>query len=220
MSPWSTETEALEKTPLLDYERCGRHDKNYTTLKGIRRHSPNPSMNSQLESGPSCSRSLIYRRCFSAETLLSSSANRESSERTSSDSPNFQCIYSQQNQEQNQPLLSRSGPFCKVRKWVELRLENSGSVARDHLASERTFLAYVRTSLAIASSGVGESPLFSFRAYCGLTIPFSTCTALFYRLSNIMAETSPLHSSIGCSYSYPRPLGLIHRFVVIKFMQR
>lgn len=37
-------------------------------------------------------------------------------------------------------------------------LENSGSVARDHLASERTFLAYVRTSLAIASSGVGECP--------------------------------------------------------------
>ena len=39
---------------------------------------------------------------------------------------------------------------------VSLRLENSGSVARDHLASERTFLAYMRTSLAIASSGVGE----------------------------------------------------------------
>jgi hypothetical protein len=55
-----------------------------------------------------------------------------------------------------------------------LTLENSGSVARDHLASERyaelavfsspmsfltdtsTFLAYVRTSLAIASTGVGE----------------------------------------------------------------
>ncbi|KAE9407907.1 hypothetical protein BT96DRAFT_1033791 [Gymnopus androsaceus JB14] len=33
-----------------------------------------------------------------------------------------------------------------------LVLENSGSVARDHLASERTFLAYVRTSLAIAST--------------------------------------------------------------------
>ena len=37
-----------------------------------------------------------------------------------------------------------------------LTLENSGSVARDHLASERTFLAYVRTSLTIASTGVGE----------------------------------------------------------------
>lgn len=36
-------------------------------------------------------------------------------------------------------------------------LENSGSVARDHLASERTFLAYVRTSLTIASTGVGAS---------------------------------------------------------------
>lgn len=42
-----------------------------------------------------------------------------------------------------------------------LVLQNSGSVARDHLASERTFLAYVRTSLAIASSGVGLVQLFS-----------------------------------------------------------
>lgn len=40
---------------------------------------------------------------------------------------------------------------------LNLTLENSGSVARDHLASERTFLAYVRTSLAIASTGVGQS---------------------------------------------------------------
>ena len=36
-----------------------------------------------------------------------------------------------------------------------LVLENCGSVARDHLATERTFLAYVRTSLTIASTGVG-----------------------------------------------------------------
>ena len=34
-------------------------------------------------------------------------------------------------------------------------LQNSGSVARDHLASERTFLAYVHTSLALSSAGVG-----------------------------------------------------------------
>jgi hypothetical protein len=39
---------------------------------------------------------------------------------------------------------------------VSLILTNSGSVARDHLASERTFLAYVRTSLALASMGVGK----------------------------------------------------------------
>ncbi|KAG7088711.1 hypothetical protein E1B28_012680 [Marasmius oreades] len=42
-----------------------------------------------------------------------------------------------------------------------LVLENSGSVARDHLASERTFLAYVRTSLAIASTGVALVQLFT-----------------------------------------------------------
>ncbi|KAI0351421.1 hypothetical protein OH77DRAFT_1411127 [Trametes cingulata] len=45
-----------------------------------------------------------------------------------------------------------------------LMLENSGSVARDHLASERTFLAYVRTSLTLSSAGVGLVQLFSLSA--------------------------------------------------------
>jgi hypothetical protein len=40
---------------------------------------------------------------------------------------------------------------------LSLTLQNTGSVARDHLASERTFLAYVRTSLSFASAGVGTS---------------------------------------------------------------
>ncbi|KAF8915372.1 hypothetical protein CPB85DRAFT_425512 [Mucidula mucida] len=44
---------------------------------------------------------------------------------------------------------------------ISLTLANNGSVARDHLASERTFLAYVRTSLALASVGVGLVQLFS-----------------------------------------------------------
>jgi len=71
-------------------------------------------------------------------------------------SQDLPCISSQQ----HRPLLSRSEPTHNVRQWVELRLENSGSVARDHLASERTFLAYMRTSLAIASSGVALTQLF------------------------------------------------------------
>ncbi|KAF8645918.1 hypothetical protein AX16_007480 [Volvariella volvacea WC 439] len=37
-----------------------------------------------------------------------------------------------------------------------LRLENVGIVARDHLALERTFLSYIRTSLALTSAGVGK----------------------------------------------------------------
>ncbi|KAG1885190.1 hypothetical protein F4604DRAFT_1878588 [Suillus subluteus] len=40
---------------------------------------------------------------------------------------------------------------------LSLVLENKGNVARDHLASERTYLAYVRTSLTCASAGVGET---------------------------------------------------------------
>ncbi|KAJ7157701.1 hypothetical protein C8R43DRAFT_883229 [Mycena crocata] len=50
---------------------------------------------------------------------------------------------------------------------VSLVLENSGSVARDHLASERTFLAYVRTSLTIASAAVGVCIIFgiAFEVY-------------------------------------------------------
>ncbi|KAK7225987.1 hypothetical protein V2G26_013990 [Clonostachys chloroleuca] len=41
-----------------------------------------------------------------------------------------------------------------------IELENKGSVARDHLALERTFLAWLRTSLAFASIGVAITQLF------------------------------------------------------------
>ncbi|BGP26247.1 hypothetical protein JCM10295v2_005192 [Rhodotorula toruloides] len=41
--------------------------------------------------------------------------------------------------------------------WV---LENKGAVARDHLAGERTFLAWLRTSLALASIGIAVTQLF------------------------------------------------------------
>lgn len=41
-----------------------------------------------------------------------------------------------------------------TRNSIQLHLINDGNVARDHLASERTFLAYVRTSLGIAAAGV------------------------------------------------------------------
>ncbi|KIK92488.1 hypothetical protein PAXRUDRAFT_147215 [Paxillus rubicundulus Ve08.2h10] len=43
---------------------------------------------------------------------------------------------------------------------LSLVLENKGNVARDHLASERTYLAYVRTSLACSSAGVAMLQLF------------------------------------------------------------
>jgi len=45
-------------------------------------------------------------------------------------------------------------------KYGTLELENNGSVARDHLALERTFLAWLRTSLAFASIGIAVTQLF------------------------------------------------------------
>ncbi|KAJ7600459.1 hypothetical protein C8J56DRAFT_768953 [Mycena floridula] len=51
---------------------------------------------------------------------------------------------------------------------LSLRLQNSGSVARDHLAVERTYLAYLRTSLAIASAGVALVQLFAIASVAPL----------------------------------------------------
>jgi hypothetical protein len=50
------------------------------------------------------------------------------------------------------------GPPRGTRAPAAMELVNSGSVARDHLASERTFLAYVRTSLGICSMGIDAFP--------------------------------------------------------------
>ncbi|CAG8582611.1 4756_t:CDS:2, partial [Paraglomus occultum] len=41
-----------------------------------------------------------------------------------------------------------------------LCLENKASVARDHLANERTFLAWLRTSLSFVSIGIAVTQLF------------------------------------------------------------
>lgn len=60
-----------------------------------------------------------------------------------------------------------------------LTLENSGSVARDHLASERTFLAYVRTSLTIASMGVGTCRTFLSSALTPSERIFAALVQLF-----------------------------------------
>ncbi|EGV60678.1 hypothetical protein PSN45_001549 [Yamadazyma tenuis] len=41
-----------------------------------------------------------------------------------------------------------------------ISLENKGSVARDHMANERTFLAWLRTSLSFITIGIGITQLF------------------------------------------------------------
>jgi uncharacterized membrane protein YidH (DUF202 family) len=83
---------------------------------------------------------------------------------------------------------------------LSLILRNTGSVARDHLASERTFLAYVRTSLSFASAGVGPShpspPL-------PLSKKFHIALVQLFRVS---VSSSTSHDQLVVS-SYARPLG-------------
>jgi len=73
---------------------------------------------------------------------------------------------------------------------ISLVLENSGSVARDHLASERTFLAYLRTSLTVASAAIAlaqlltpngrfSEPLLPFEMYARPLAVMSIILALF-----------------------------------------
>ncbi|SCV73701.1 BQ2448_6131 [Microbotryum intermedium] len=52
-------------------------------------------------------------------------------------------------------------------------LENKGSVARDHLANERTFLAWLRTSLSLASIGIAITQLFRLAS---TSVPTGTST--------------------------------------------
>ena len=70
--------------------------------------------------------------------------------------------------------------FKKMSK--SMTLENSGSVARDHLASERTFLAYVRTSIGCSTMGVGTSRKvisLCFACLIWVTLPSTALVQLF-----------------------------------------
>ncbi|KAF7356838.1 7 transmembrane receptor (Rhodopsin family) domain protein [Mycena venus] len=98
------------------------------------------------------------------------------------------------------PLVRRLKP--------SLVLENSGSVARDHLASERTFLAYVRTSLVIASTGVALVQLF--------TISSNTTTdnklSFIPTTRSIQAWARPLGATMVCFGLVVLALGTIRYF--------
>ncbi|POS83036.1 hypothetical protein EPUL_006152, partial [Erysiphe pulchra] len=87
---------------------------------------------------------------------------------------------------------------CTVsKKYQSVSLENKGSVARDHLALERTFLAWLRTSLAFASIGVAVTQLFRLN-----TVRSSNPTTDYYETILISSNATQHISRLG------KPLGI------------
>jgi hypothetical protein len=78
---------------------------------------------------------------------------------------------------------------------LAFELENKGSVARDHLANERTFLAWLRTTLGLASIGIGVfSSLFPLILLTDSSIR-AAITQLFRLPSNTTSTTTPPSNS-------------------------
>ncbi|GAA5901562.1 hypothetical protein JCM5296_006812 [Sporobolomyces johnsonii] len=86
---------------------------------------------------------------------------------------------------------------------IAFELENKGSVARDHLASERTFLAWLRSSLSLASIGIAITQLFRLpsttttgtsTSSSSLSSPSANLTAAFAPLLSAYPQLTALQS--------------------------
>lgn len=76
-------------------------------------------------------------------------------------------------------------------KYGSVTLENKGSVARDHLALERTFLAWLRTSLAFASIGIAVTQLFRLNSTIRTRSEAVLSTRQTVPLSPLIGESVP-----------------------------
>lgn len=94
----------------------------------------------------------------------------------STSSATLPCQKSQTNHPQNMGMFNKLGA---------IELENKGSVARDHLALERTFLAWLRTSLAFASIGIAVTQLFRLNSSSHKNIQTQPSALPFVNLQNL-----------------------------------
>ncbi|KAG0266799.1 hypothetical protein BG011_000851 [Mortierella polycephala] len=78
----------------------------------------------------------------------------------------------EEEEEEPEPLRWTSRLSSFIREIYDqcspsLTLENKGSIARDHLANERTYLAWLRTSLSMITVGVAITQLFRLQSESG-----------------------------------------------------
>ncbi|KIK03322.1 hypothetical protein K443DRAFT_95339 [Laccaria amethystina LaAM-08-1] len=162
----------IESTPLIAGHRKATRKRTSTARPGLHQSRPRPHSFQYLDKGSPCTYPSGAQQSESSPLLphFSTGTSLLYTDTHSSRGGAWQNSNQLDSQKPAPCGSSHTTPSSRSRfplyllQGISLRLENSGSVARDHLASERTFLAYMRTSLAITSSGIALIQLFSATA--------------------------------------------------------